>query len=236
VAGFKLWLQSVNVTIIYPLLNSTTETISKVGTLQTFADGYLQLENVIVPIVNFNYPVKLASVVDEQVKIIDGLSDNVAENANKIGVLTTDVSALKIPPRAKYCSVTQTLASASWGTMSYQYKIFDNNNFITTDPTKITIKEAGTYLINAFALILPSTSGTRAIKITKNGNIIGYDNRSAYNINTSVRMNISVIEYFDINDVVQIYSYQDSGTTLDVLGGNSEDASNFSMVKIAGTA
>jgi len=91
VAGFKLWLNSVNVTIVYPLVNSISETINDVGTLQTFADGYLQLDNVIVPIVNFNYPVKLASVVDEHTKIIDSTVD-------KIGDLTTGLSDLtKIP-------------------------------------------------------------------------------------------------------------------------------------------
>lgn len=85
VAGFKLWLASVNITVIYPLLNSITETVSDGGTLQTFADGYLQLNNVIVPIVNFNYPVKLASIVDEHTKIID-------KTVDKIGVLSADLS------------------------------------------------------------------------------------------------------------------------------------------------
>lgn len=61
-------------------------------TLQTFKDGYLQLQNAIVPTVNFNYSVELASVVSEHTRVIDELEDVVVDNVNKIGVLTTDLS------------------------------------------------------------------------------------------------------------------------------------------------
>ena len=92
VAGFKLWLASVNTTIVYQLLNSVTETVKKVPTLQTFKDGYLQLQNAIIPTVNFNYSVELASVVSEHTRVIDELEDVVVDNVNKIGVLNESVA------------------------------------------------------------------------------------------------------------------------------------------------
>jgi len=128
IAGFKLWLASVNVTIVYPLVNSISETINYVGTLQTFQDGYLQLDNVIVPIVNFNYPVKLASVVDEHTKIIDSTVD-------KIGDLTTDLSDIVLNnsklPIAQYSNILTV------GKIGTNYKTI--NEAITIAKTYATI-------------------------------------------------------------------------------------------------
>jgi hypothetical protein len=82
---------------VYQLLNPVSETIKKVGTLQTFANGYLQLNNVVTPTVNFNYPVMLASVVSEHTKAKDELEDVVVDNTNKIGDLATDYTKIISP-------------------------------------------------------------------------------------------------------------------------------------------
>jgi hypothetical protein len=162
VAGFKLWLNSVNITIIYPLANAITETIKKVGTLKTFAGGYLQLDNAIVPTVNFNYPVKLASVVEEHTQIIDDLSDTVAENANKIGDLstltTTDKSSLVNAIKENTQNISNLSSKANVTMASNWVNVSGYNSTISKTGKMVSVNcfiQGGSYNASAILCVVP---------------------------------------------------------------------------------
>lgn len=78
VAGFKAWLQANPITVYYQLANPTTEKISNAETLQTFKDGYIQLENSIAPVVDLDFSTNYPSIVANMKEKLDAIMDRMA--------------------------------------------------------------------------------------------------------------------------------------------------------------
>ena len=74
----KAWLQSNPVTVYYQLANPTTEQVDNKATIQTFKDGYIQLENSITPIVNLDFSTNYPSIVANMKEKLDALMDRMA--------------------------------------------------------------------------------------------------------------------------------------------------------------
>ena len=78
IAGFKTWLQSNPTTVYYQLATPTTEKLEIKDTLQTFKDGYIQLENSITPVVNLDFSTNYPSIVASMKEKLDALMDRMA--------------------------------------------------------------------------------------------------------------------------------------------------------------
>ena len=78
IAGIKKWLQSNNVTLYYQLATPTTEKLGIKDTLQTFKDGYIELENSITPVVNLDFSTNYPSIVANLKEKLDALMDRMA--------------------------------------------------------------------------------------------------------------------------------------------------------------
>lgn len=77
VAGFKKWLQANPTTVYYQLENPVIEKLNIKDELQTFKDGYLQLNNVITPTTQLEYSTNLPSALSGVVEIQDKILDRV---------------------------------------------------------------------------------------------------------------------------------------------------------------
>ncbi|WP_252233008.1 MULTISPECIES: hypothetical protein [Clostridium] len=77
VAGFKKWLQANPTTVYYQLANPITEKLNIKDTLQSFMDGYIQLDNAITPYSSLEYSTNLPSAIGSLTQITDKLVDDV---------------------------------------------------------------------------------------------------------------------------------------------------------------
>lgn len=73
--GLKAWLQANPVTVYYQLATPIIEKIDNKSTLQTFKDGYIQLENAITPVVDLDFSVSIPTVLSKHTQLIDSLID-----------------------------------------------------------------------------------------------------------------------------------------------------------------
>jgi hypothetical protein len=195
-----------------------------------------------------NVPANSASISATNITDKRKMANTTESIANKIGDLSTlttidktstvnaikentqNISKLKSPQRAKYYIPDTTIAPSTWTKLSFGTKVFDSNYFISTDFTKLTIKEAGTYIINAYIMFSSGNGTLRNVYLAKNGSAIAYQTGNI-NISTSYRTQLTTISHFDANDILEIYAFQDSGASLTITMANGE-GSGISIVKI----
>ncbi|AOR24296.1 hypothetical protein [Clostridium taeniosporum] len=77
IAGVKKWIKDNKLEVYYRLANPITEKLDIKDTLQTFTDGYMQLDNAITPVTHLEYSTNLPSALDGLTQITDKLVDDV---------------------------------------------------------------------------------------------------------------------------------------------------------------
>ncbi|NFO48504.1 hypothetical protein FDB40_16700 [Clostridium botulinum] len=77
VAGFKKWLQTNPTTVYYQLATQVVEKLNIKDTLQSFENGYIQLDNSITPTAQLEYSTNLPSALSGVVEIQDKILDRV---------------------------------------------------------------------------------------------------------------------------------------------------------------
>ncbi|MBY6838618.1 hypothetical protein HYH46_14605, partial [Clostridium botulinum] len=77
VAGFKKWLQTNPITVYYQLATPVTEKLNIKDTLQSFENGYIQLDNAITPTAQLEYSTNIPSAIGGLTQIADKLVDDV---------------------------------------------------------------------------------------------------------------------------------------------------------------
>ncbi len=77
VPSLKKWLQANPTTFYYQLANPKTEKLNIKDTLQSFENGYIQLDNTITPTAQLEYSMNLPSIISGVVEIQDKLIDRV---------------------------------------------------------------------------------------------------------------------------------------------------------------
>ena len=117
-------------------------------------------------------------------------------------------------------SAAQSVANATWTAISWNQENYDTDAFHdnSTNNTRITIPagKGGKYLI-ASALYNPSnSSGSRLIKIQKNGADIAYGDWQRANSGHSTSTIFSQVLALAVADYIEVNLYQDSGGALDV--------------------
>lgn len=124
--------------------------------------------------------------------------------ARSQGVQLTDLTGLFL------------LSSGSF--VAYQWSSVyrdDLRGFGTANNTKIIIPREGWYLITAQVFYVANTAGARGIKIVSNGSIALASSENGPNSATSATYTtLSALHYFMPNDYVEVYIYQDIGSTM----------------------
>ena len=117
-------------------------------------------------------------------------------------------------------SAAQSISNATWTAISWNLENYDTDAFHdnSTNNTRITIPagKGGKYLI-ASNLYNPSNStGSRLIKIQKNGADIAYGDWQRANSGHSTSTIFSQVLALAVADYIEVNLYQDSGGALDV--------------------
>lgn len=151
---------------------------------------------------------------------------------NELASINNELATINNTPRAKYYIPDTVITNNTWQKLNFGEKVFDSNEFITTDFTKLTVKEAGTYIINAYIMFSSGAAGLRNVNIARNGVGIGYQTG---NVTTtmSYRTQATVISYFDAGDIIELSVFQNSGSDLTVTFANGE-GSGIGIVQLAG--
>ena len=91
VAGFKKYLQANPVTIYYQLDNPVTEKLNIKDTLQTFKDGYIQLNNAITPTTYLEYSTNIPSAIGGLTKVVDHNVDEITNIESTISDMDAEI-------------------------------------------------------------------------------------------------------------------------------------------------
>lgn len=119
------------------------------------------------------------------------------------------------PAFSAYQSSAQTaLAGSTFTKIQYQTEEFDTNNNFDTSTSRFTPTVAGYYQISA-AFAIPLNARASIISIYKNGSEYKRGNVSTSDVGgVNAGSIVSALVYFNgSTDYVEIYAYQNSGTT-----------------------
>lgn len=103
----------------------------------------------------------------------------------------------------------------SWDTEDYD----DNEFFSSSDPTKISIKSTGYYLIIAEILFASNATGIRTLSLLVNGSVDifgGQDGRPAFS-GSSADPKVVIEASLTSGDYVELVAFQTSGSDLNAL-------------------
>lgn len=139
------------------------------------------------------------------------------DHAHGSGAFNTDTSC------RVYANATQTISDetttliTSWGTESFDTDTMHDG----TNPGRITIKTAGTYIVGASLGFVANSTGSREIQIQKYDGVgvvvqsgAGFADRTNYNSPVGC-YDMDVDEYF------QVWVWQNSGGSLNTLNGTN---------------
>jgi hypothetical protein len=140
-----------------------------------------------------------------------------------------------VPASRAYHNANQSISDSGYTVLAFNSERFDTDNIHdnATNNTRLTCKTAGKYLIVANASFESNATGSRALKIMLNGTgDIGIVHQMSITGGLGpANLSLSTIYDLAINDYVELYAYQSSGGSLNVLttGNYSPE---FMMVKV----
>jgi len=135
--------------------------------------------------------------------------------------------AYAAPACRAYRTTNQTLTTGTDTPISFDGERFDTDNIHdpATNPTRLTCKTAGRYIITGHVAFTPNAGGNnRQVNIRLNGStVIASDIRPSSSAASNNRVSISAIYDLAVGDYVELSCYQDTGGNLDVI-----NAANYS--------
>lgn len=127
-----------------------------------------------------------------------------------------------------YRSTAQSINNGAWTAISFDTEQFDTYNLHdnSVNPTRITLPNAGRYLVTGQANFVSSVAGAiRGVSIRRNG--VSY--LAAYYVapigggNETAMPTSAIIETTAANDYIELCVYQDSGGTLNTATFGSQN-------------
>ncbi|MCR1132293.1 pyocin knob domain-containing protein, partial [Clostridium botulinum] len=91
VAGFKKWLQANPTTVYYQLAEPKTEKLNIKDTLQSFENGYIQLDNAITPTTQLEYSTNIPSAIGGLTKVVDHNVDEITNIESTISDMDAEI-------------------------------------------------------------------------------------------------------------------------------------------------
>lgn len=154
----------------------------------------------------------------------DGLATHVAENA-------TDAHG--ITPAVKVRNTSNiSIPNDTTTTLTYNTEDYDTHDLHSTtiNPSRLTCKHAGKYLIVANVRFAINPTGERVVEIRRSGSLAAQSRVGANPVAGTGRtvLNVTTVEDLNVGDYLEVSVFQNSGSSLDV-----ESVTNtFMMVKV----
>ena len=141
---------------------------------------------------------------------------------NRIPLLATgfDIEDAIFPPAARVTrSAVQTISTNTVTALSFDVERFDTDNIHdnSTNPSRLTAKTAGKYLISGNAEFFSNGTGRRLIRILLNGSDIIAAQEWDTNQNEKTIMSVSTIWDMGLVDYVELQVFQNRGGDLNIL-------------------
>lgn len=179
----------------------------------------------------------MAASFPTTVKSFTAVTDGVDyPEAVDINSLQEEVAAIETflytTPSAKVThSTTQSIADSTFQALTFDTETFDTDTIHSTgtNPTRLTCKTAGKYIVTGCIAFASNSTGFRiaALKVNAGANFDNAQRTTALN-GTETHLTVSDIFNFAVNDYVELFAYQDSGGALNVVN----TPTSFSMAMI----
>jgi hypothetical protein len=132
-----------------------------------------------------------------------------------------------------YRNSDQSIPNTTWTPISFSSVRYDNNSlFSSGDPTKLTCKRAGKYLIIGQVGFYPNATGYRTAGIFVNGTAppasIAVGNIPGQVVSVGPDLTLSTIYSLSIGDYVTLSVWQNSGGALSVYPSSAAGDGNYS--------
>jgi len=136
-----------------------------------------------------------------------------------------------MPAFSAYGSGTQTISNGVYTKVAFNTKLFDTNtNYDATTNYRFTPTVAGYYQVNGTCYFGTVTTGLGIILIYKNGSYYSLNGTSLTATNQAY-LTVSGLVYCNgSTDYIEIYVYQNSGTTVSI--GSQNNSQQFSGVLV----
>jgi hypothetical protein len=117
-------------------------------------------------------------------------------------------------------STAQAVVTSTQTPLTFDAEIFDDDTFHdnSTNPSRITVTEAGRYFVSGFATFAASSTGMREISIRVNGTASKYATSNSNSASLVTYLNISDILVLTAGQYVELYCYHTKGSDLNVTG------------------
>ncbi len=155
-----------------------------------------------------------------------GATESITEA--KLDEISTALNFLLAPPRSyAYKSSNGALANTTWDALNLTAEAYDSHaaHDNATNNTRLTAPEPGLYNITAHVTFDINSAGIRGLDIRKNAAAVQTGGTDlalviiAGNATTEARLIATVDHQLTASDYVEVFAYQSSGASLNVLGG-----------------
>ena len=164
--------------------------------------------------------------------------------ASAWNVITNDVISFRdntgvVPPacRVRRTATGQSLANGVVAALNFDTEDFDTNAMFAPTANFITIKTAGIYIVTATVVLTANATGNRALIIYLNPTVTGAGDSATLSAGTEIANSThtvgssttsstcaSTIYNFNLNDVVRVGFFQNSGIALATTGSSQLSA------------
>ena len=151
------------------------------------------------------------------------------DNSGNIQLQYNGVAA---PAFAVYNSAWSSIANATYTKLAFNTEIFDTANaFDSTTNYRFQPTVAGYYQINATITAATSATGGLYIAIYKTNSFYTQGNVLPLNASTGINGVFNQIIYLNGTDYLEIYAYQNSGTSLNVGSNGSNQIFSGALIR-----
>ena len=174
---------------------------------------------------NRNFPVDSSQIEDGAVT-----SEEVAD-----GSLGTSEFAGSIPAARVTHSADQSVDHSSSTLLSFDEERFDSANLHdnSVNNSRLTAQVDGVYSVAVNVFWEASATGTRNITLAKNGGLTVAAERVNAPSTGFTMQSFSTMVKLEAGDHISVFAFQDSGSTLSMLGSGQEFIPGFSMTWVA---
>ena len=129
-------------------------------------------------------------------------------------------------------STTQSIANATFQALTFDTETYDTDAMhdTGTNPTRLTCKVAGKYIVTSCVAFNTNTTGARICAFRLNGSATNLNQQRAAPIATYQTI-LTICDIYDmaVNDYVEVFAFQDSGAALDVISAST----SLAMARLA---
>lgn len=173
-----------------------------------------------------------ATAADTPARLAVGTNGQVltADSSAATGIKWATPTVASGPAFFAYRDSTQSITAGTWTKVAFNQERFDTDaDYDTTTNYRFTPGKAGYYQINASVQTASSANNYSFVNIYKNGS--GYINNFGDYVSAQRTAQVSALIYFNgSSDYVEVYALIGAGTSPRIVGGSTNEESNFNGV------